>query len=101
MAHKPRCKCVECDKTFDVNRVRVVDNGLMRLFLAVRLSKRIDCNDCICQKCRSYFRVWMRVRVNGATMMLTFHLRKQDLQMISVQFKINQNKVNSILLPKQ
>ncbi len=38
--------------------MRVVGDRLMRLFLAVRLSKRIDCNDYICQKCRSNFLHW-------------------------------------------
>jgi hypothetical protein len=38
--------------------------------------------------------------VSRATVMLTFHLSNQDLQMVSFQFE-NQNRVKSILLPKQ
>ncbi len=60
MPRTPRCKCVECGRTFNANQVRVVGDGLMRLFLAVRLSKRIDCNECICQNCRSHFVYWQQ-----------------------------------------
>ena len=35
--------------------------------------------------------------VSGAVMRSIFHLRKQDLRMVSFQFKENQNKVNSKL----
>ncbi len=39
--------------------------------------------------------------VSGATMMLTFHLSKQNFQMISSKFtEVNQNKVNAYLLPR-
>ena len=64
MPRTARCKYVECYKTFDINQVRIVGDELMRLFLAVRLSKRIDCNDCICQKCRSHFPHWQQ-KVEG------------------------------------
>jgi len=60
MPHTPHCKCVECDKTFDADQVRLIGDGLMRLFLAVRLSKRIDCKDSICQNFRSYFLHWQQ-----------------------------------------
>ena len=64
MPRNSRCKCIECDKTFDANQVRSVGDGLLRLFLAVGLSKRIDGNDCICHKCRSYFVHW-KEKMNG------------------------------------
>ncbi len=60
MPRTPRCKCVECEKTFDGNQVRAIGDGLMRVFLAVRLFKRIDCDDVICQNCRSHFLYWQR-----------------------------------------
>lgn len=58
MPRTPRCICVDCGKTFDANQVRLVGDGLMRIFLAVRLSKRIAFNGSICQNCRSYFLHW-------------------------------------------
>jgi len=60
MPRTPRCKCVDCERTFDANQMRVVGDGLMRIFFAVRLSKRIDCKDCVCQTCRSYFLHWQQ-----------------------------------------
>jgi hypothetical protein len=58
MPHTPRCKCIDCERVFDSNEVREVGDGLLRLFLAVRLSKRISSNDVICQKCRCQFLNW-------------------------------------------
>ena len=58
MPRTPRCKCIHCERTFDSNQVREVGDGLVRLFLAVRLSKRICCDDSICQKCRCEFIHW-------------------------------------------
>ena len=60
MPRAQRCKCVDCERIFDSNQVREVGAGLLRLFLAVRLSKRIRCDDTICQKCRSQFLKWQQ-----------------------------------------
>ena len=58
MPHIPRCKCIECERVFHSHVVRLVGDGLLRLFCAVRLSKRISCDDVICQKCRCHFIHW-------------------------------------------
>ncbi len=60
MPRAPRCKCIDCERMFDSNEVREVGDGLLRLFLAVRLSKRICSDDAICQKCRSQFLKWQQ-----------------------------------------
>ncbi|CAF4742099.1 unnamed protein product, partial [Rotaria sp. Silwood2] len=60
MPRTPRCKCVDCERIFDSNQVREVGAGLLRLFLAARLSKRIHCDDIICQKCRAQFLKWQQ-----------------------------------------
>ena len=54
----PRCKCIESERIFGLNEVREADDELLRLFLAVRLSKRICCDDAICQRCRCQFIHW-------------------------------------------
>lgn len=60
MPHTARRKCVECEKNFESYQVREVGDGLLRLFLAIRLSKRVDYFDCICQTCRNRFLDWQR-----------------------------------------
>jgi len=60
MPHTPRCKCVDCERGLDLNQLREVGAGLLRLFLAVKWSKRIRCDDMICQKCRSQFLKWQQ-----------------------------------------
>ncbi len=40
--------------------MREVGDGLLRLFFAVRLSERIDCNDSVCHKCRFHFVHWQQ-----------------------------------------
>ena len=60
MPHTARHKCVECEKNFESHQVGEVGDGLLRLFLAIRLSKRIDYFDSICQKCRCHFVHWQR-----------------------------------------
>jgi len=60
MPRSPYCKCIECEKVFHGHQVREVGDGLLRLFFAVRLSKRIDCNDSVCQKCRFHFLNWQQ-----------------------------------------
>jgi hypothetical protein len=60
MPRTTRRKYVECDKSFEANEVREVGDGLLRIFLAVRLSKRIDCFDSICQRCRFHFLHWQQ-----------------------------------------
>lgn len=60
MPRTPRCKCIDCDRTFDSNQVREVGDGLLRLFLAIRLSKRISCYDTVCSKCRGQFLNWQK-----------------------------------------
>ena len=60
MPRTPRCKCINCERIFDSNEVREVGDGLLRLFLAVRLSKRIYRDDAICQKCRCQFLNWKK-----------------------------------------
>ncbi len=64
MPRVSRCKCVECDKSFDANQMREVGGGLLRLFLAARLSIRISFKDSICQKCRQRFLRW-REKMEG------------------------------------
>ena len=60
MPHTPRQKCVECDKSFEARKLREVGDGLLRIFLAVRLSKRINSVDSICQRCRFQFLHWQQ-----------------------------------------
>ncbi|CAF3336142.1 unnamed protein product [Rotaria sp. Silwood2] len=60
MPHAPRPECIDCERSLDSNQFREVGAGLLRLFLAVRLSKRIRCDDMICQKCRSQFLKWQQ-----------------------------------------
>ena len=48
MPHTPRSKCIDCERSLGSNQFREVGAGLLRLFLAVRLSKRILCDDMIC-----------------------------------------------------
>jgi hypothetical protein len=60
MPRTVRRKCVECDKSFEANELREVGDGLLRIFLVVRLSKRIDCSDSICQRCRFHFLYWQQ-----------------------------------------
>lgn len=60
MPHTARSKCVECQKNFESYQVREVGDGLLRLFLSIRLSKRIDYFDSICQKCRCHFVHWQQ-----------------------------------------
>ena len=60
MPRTPRCKCINCERIFDSNEVREVGDGLLRLFLAIRLSKRIYRDDAICRKCRCQFLNWKK-----------------------------------------
>ncbi len=53
-----RQKCIECDKSFEAREMREVGDGLLRIYLAVRLSKRINRVDSICQRCRFHFLKW-------------------------------------------
>ena len=58
MLHIPRCKCIECERTFHSHEVRPAGDGLLRLFCAVGLSKLMSSDDVICQKCRCHFIHW-------------------------------------------
>ncbi|UJR29576.1 hypothetical protein I4U23_010793 [Adineta vaga] len=60
MPRTPRCKCCDCERVLDSNQVREVGSGLLRLFLTVRLSKRIRCHDTVCQRCRSLYLKWQQ-----------------------------------------
>ena len=60
MPRTPRVKCIMCEKNFDQVEMRWVGNGLLRLFVAVRLSKRILVQDCICKQCRFEYLHWQR-----------------------------------------
>ena len=60
MPRTPRVKCVMCKKNFDQVEVRMVGNGLLRIFVAVRVSKRILVKDYICQQCRFEYVQWER-----------------------------------------
>ena len=60
MPHTPRSKCVDCERSLDSNQLREVGAGLLRFFLAVRLSKRIRCDDMNCQKYGSQFLKWQQ-----------------------------------------
>ena len=60
MPRTPRVICVMCNKNFDQVEVRTVGNGLLRIFVAVRVSKRILMKDCICQRCRFEYVQWER-----------------------------------------
>jgi hypothetical protein len=61
MPRTPRHACVMCEKSFDPAEMRTVGDGLLRVFLAVRLSKRISSEDCVCQRCRLHFFNWQRM----------------------------------------
>ena len=60
MPRSPYCKCIECERVFHGHQVRKVGDGLLRIFFAIRLSKRIDCNDSLCQKYRFHFVQWQQ-----------------------------------------
>ena len=58
MPRTPRVKCVMFKKNFDHVEVRTVGNGLLRIFVAVCVSKRILVKDYICQQCRFDYVQW-------------------------------------------
>jgi hypothetical protein len=60
MPRTPRQECVMCDKNFDLVEMRTVTDGLLRVFLAVRLSVRISSNDWVCQRCWLQYFHWRR-----------------------------------------
>ena len=60
MPRTPRCMCAMCEKNFDQLEMRTIGSGLLRVFLAVRLSKRISSEECICQRCWLQFFHWHR-----------------------------------------
>ena len=43
--------------------MREVGDGFLRLYLAIRLSKRISCYDTVCPKCRCQFLNWHKKMV--------------------------------------
>ena len=60
MPRTPRQECVMCEKNFDLTEMRTVTDGLLRVFLAVRLSKRISSNDWLCRRCWLQYFHWQR-----------------------------------------
>ncbi|CAF4885433.1 unnamed protein product [Rotaria socialis] len=61
MPNTPREKCLMCEKSFDQVEMRTIGDGLLRVYVAVRLSKRIFAEDYICKRCRLQFFHWLRV----------------------------------------
>jgi hypothetical protein len=60
MPRSARLKRVGCEKNLDRSHLRNVRNGLLRIFFAIRLSKRIKSDDSVCQRCRTQFLHWQR-----------------------------------------
>ncbi|CAF2041646.1 unnamed protein product [Rotaria magnacalcarata] len=61
MPNTSREKCVMCEESFDQVEMRTIGDGLLRVYVAVRLSKRIFSEDYICQRWRLQFFHWLRV----------------------------------------
>ena len=58
MLRTPRYEYIDCERIFDSNEIPEVDDGLLRLFLTVRLSTRTCCDNAICRRCRCQFIRW-------------------------------------------
>ena len=60
MPRTPRCECIDWEQTVDSNEVRQIEDGILRLFLAIRLSRRISCDDTVYSKYRCQFLNWQK-----------------------------------------